>query len=413
MAYKLSVLNSLSQMKKQLYLFLALFVIFFAGCNPTKKSGKKGNNLYQGENVSLKPPNILFNPENEKYKDKNRPWQGIPSIEVTKNGTLWAVFYSGGARESNENYALVVRSDDKGKTWSDIQIAIEHPDSVRTFDPCIWKDPQDNLWITWVQSYGLYDGRCGVWAIKTDNPDDTSPKWSTPKRITNGILMNKPTFLFSGEWLLPCALWKDQEVAGKLAESFKNEEYSNVYSSTDNGKSFMLKGGADVPDRHYDEHKVIEKKDGSLWMLVRTHYGIGQSYSYDGGKTWSTGKSTDWGGPNSRFHISRLASGNLLLVNHYKNTGRNNIVAMISKDDGKTWEGYLTIDERNAVSYPNATQDIDGIIYIVYDRERYGDGAKEILMATVTEEDILAGKCISKIGKLKIVVNKAGRQKIN
>ena len=398
---------------KMIALFFAV-IIFSAGCNNSdKKTASEENNTYKGKNVALNPPEVIFNPENEKYKDENRKWQGIPSIEITEDGTLWVVFYSGGTRESNENYVLAVRSDDKGKSWSDIQMLIEHPDSVRTFDPCIWKDPQSNIWISWSQSYGLFDGRSGVWAIKTTNPDDKSPQWSDPVRLANGIMMNKPTFLSSGEWLLPCAVWKEEKPVVDLDTSFENEKFSNVYSSKDNGKSFKLKGGADIPDRHYDEHKVIEKKDGTLWMLVRTHYGIGQSYSYDKGKTWTPGEPTKLGGPSARFHISRLASGNLLLVNHYKFTGRNNLTAMISKDDGNTWEGYLTIDERNAVSYPNATQDADGTIYIVYDRERGGDGAKEILMATLTEKDILAGKCISEKGKLKTIVNKAGKKDIN
>uniref|UniRef100_UPI003216350C sialidase family protein n=1 Tax=uncultured Draconibacterium sp. TaxID=1573823 RepID=UPI003216350C len=400
-------------MKNQLNLIIALIIFIFAGCNSTRKISETIKSPGSGIDASLAPPEIIFNPENPKYKDENRRWQGIPSIEITENGTLWTVFYSGGTRESNENYVLVVRSNDKGKTWSDIQMVIEHPDSVRTFDPCIWKDPENNLWITWVQSSGLYDGRCGVWAIKTANPDDKLPKWTKPERIANGIMMNKPTFLSTGEWLLPCAIWKEEKPDVVLDISYENEKFSNVYSSTDNGKTFKLKGGADVPNRHYDEHKVIEKKDGSLWMLVRTHYGIGESYSYDGGKTWTPGEPTNLGGPSSRFHISRLASGNLLLVNHYQNTGRNRLAAMISKDDGKSWEGHLMIDERNAVSYPNATQDADGTIYIVYDRERNGDGAKEILMATVTEEDILAGKCITEISKLKTIVNKAGIKKFN
>lgn len=396
-------------MNKTNRILFVLFVLLVAGCNSNNKSNSGIDNSGKEEYESSAPANIIINPENQKYKDENRQWQGIPSIEITKGGRLWAVFYSGGTRESNENFVLVVRSDDKGKTWSDIQMAIEHPDSVRTFDPCIWKDPQDKLWITWAQSYGLYDGRCGVWGIKTTDPDAHSPKWSSPERIANGIMMNKPTFLSTGEWLLPCAVWKAAKPDVKLEISFEDEMFSNVYGSVDNGKTFKLKGGADIPDRHYDEHKVIEKNDGSLWMLVRTHYGIGQSFSNDLGKTWSPGEPTDLGGPSARFHISRLASGNLLLVNHYNFSGRNNLTAMLSKDDGNTWEGYLTIDERNAVSYPNATQGSDGTIYIIYDRERGGDGAKEILMATLTEEDILAGKCISEIGKLKTVVNKAGK----
>ena len=58
----------------------------------------------------------------------------------------------------------------------------------------------------------------------------------------------------------------------------------------------------------------------------------------------------------------------------------------LSEDDGATWKYNLCIDTRNKISYP----DVDfynGRIYLTYDRER--TGAKEILFASLTEEDII------------------------
>ena len=37
---------------------------------------------------------------------------------------------------------------------------------------------------------------------------------------------------------------------------------------------------------------VARLQDGRLMMLVRTFYGIGVSYSFDRGKTWSEGKNS-------------------------------------------------------------------------------------------------------------------------
>ena len=59
-----------------------------------------------------------------------------------------------------------------------------------------------------------------------------------------------------------------------------------------------------------------ERRDGSLWMLVRTLYGIGESTSTDGGRTWSEVAPSDIGHVTSRFFIRRLDSGNLVLVKH-------------------------------------------------------------------------------------------------
>ena len=46
----------------------------------------------------------------------------------------------------------------------------------------------------------------------------------------------------------------------------------------------------------------------------------------------------------------RLASGNLLLVNHYKFTGRSHLTAHISIDDGKTWNDGLLLDPGTATA---------------------------------------------------------------
>lgn len=63
----------------------------------------------------LAPPDVL-RPVPEKYSDANRIWQGIASLEVAKDGGLWASWYSGGATECGENYVLLAHSADQGAT---------------------------------------------------------------------------------------------------------------------------------------------------------------------------------------------------------------------------------------------------------------------------------------------------------
>ena len=46
-----------------------------------------------------------------------------------------------------------------------------------------------------------------------------------------------------------------------------------------------------------------------------------------------------------------------------------------------------------------------GIIYAIYDHERTGE--KKILMATFTEEDVLAKKAVSGKVRMRVVVNQA------
>ena len=91
---------------------------------------------------------IITNSEElKKYSTGQRVWQGIPSVEVTKKGRIFATFYSGGVREGLGNYCMVVMSDDGVSYTEPIVVAIS--EGRRCFDPCLWIDPLGRLWFTW------------------------------------------------------------------------------------------------------------------------------------------------------------------------------------------------------------------------------------------------------------------------
>ena len=179
--------------------------------------------------------------------------------------------------------------------------------------------------------------------------------------------------------------------------------------------AFEQRGTADVKERSFDEHMFLEMQDGALRVFVRTKYGIGAADSYDGGVHFGEDFDTGYKGPNSRFHIRRLPSGRVLLINHYDYCGRNNLTAMLSEDDGKTFPYRLLLDERSNVSYPDAAIDAEGRIHITYDRERGANlkspeevmgCAREILTACISEEDILKGALVNSDSYLKHVAFK-------
>lgn len=213
-------------------------------------------------------------------------------------------------------------------------------------------------------------------------------------------MMCKPLILSSGEWALPVSTWRETDNSAKIVVS------------GDRGASWQVRGGCSVPPslRSYDEHMLIEKKDGRLWMLIRNRKGIGESFSSDNGKTWSGFSMSAIENPDSRFFIRRLSSGNLLLVKNGPvdvKTPRSHLQAFVSVDDGLTWEGSLMLDEREGVSYPDGDQDDSGAIYMVYDRGR--KSSQEILLACFTEDDIIRGAPDGKTCDFRIVVSKGGK----
>ena len=332
------------------------------------------------------------------HKLTDRKFQGIPSLAISPNGRLWATWYAGKTPDEDQNnYVVISTSGDNGESWTE-KLIID-PDAegpIRAFDPEIWLDPNGKLWIFWAETIGHDGANASLWAKINENPNEEKSEWTEPIRITDGVMMCKPTVLSNGDWVLPVSTWRETDNSAR------------IIVTTDQGKTFTIRGACNVPVemRSYDEHMIVERKDKSLWMLVRIKNGIGESTSNDKGKTWSALIPSTIAHPSARFFIRRLSSGNLLLVKHgliNERSGRSHLNAYISKDDGQSWSNGLLLDERNSVSYPDGQQQSDGSIHIVYDYSR--TAAREILLAKFTEEDVLSGDGTSPSVSLRNIVS--------
>lgn len=372
-------------------------------------------------------PKLVPNPSTtEAYSRAKRTCSGVASMTISRGGRLWAAWYVGttpGAKiETCPNaYVVVSTSGDGGKTWKEV-LALD-PDGagpLKSMDPRPWADPQGRLWIIWHITINgvshLYQNK-KVWAVTAEDAENEGPTWSQPRYIAHGVMINKPVVLANGDWLFANHDRKTAEI-GLL----------KAVVSEDQGKSFRVRGQVEVShDMHAIEPMPVERKDGSLWMLVRTGdagdlqtpQGIAESFSTDHGVTWSAPKPSAIKHTASRFHISRLQSGHLLLVKHLAidvdlatvgRKQRRELTAFISKDDGATWSKGLVIDERIGCSYPDAQQAADGTIYLIWDFNRSKD--QEILLTTFREEDVLSANedATARLKANRRLVSKGGVQ---
>lgn len=350
-------------------------------------------------------PKLIPNPSaTEAYSRSKRTCTGVASMTITRGGRLWVAWYSGttpGAKiETCPNaYVVVSTSGDGGKTWNEVlALDPDGPGSLKAVDPRPWIDPQGRLWIIWhvtINGFShLYQNK-KAWAITADDAEKENPSWSQPRHVADGVMINQPVVLSNGDWLFAAHDRKTVET-GLL----------KAVASEDGGRTFKVRGQVEAShDMHAIEPMPVERKDGSLWMLIRTGnagdadtpQGIAESFSTDHGVTWSAPKPSAIKHTASRFHISRLQSGNLLLVKHsgidvdlatVGKKQRRELTAFVSKDDGRTWSKGLVIDERIGCTYPDAQQAADGTIYLTWDFNRSKD--QEILMTTFREEDVFS-----------------------
>ena len=356
------------------------------------------------KDVALLPPDFLYYPEEPEacFNRKGRRWQSAATIAKVKSGRLFAAYSGGGIDEGPSNYNCMSYSDDDGLTWRNDYLIIDHPEIVRMHEPILWVAPDGTLWHFWAQSYVYWDGRGGVWGSKCIDPDAEMPHWTAPVRLCDGVMACKPIVRNDGAWLFPVSIWHNYVTR---FHSFPELEKSNVYISTDEGKSLQYLGSAFHPDTTFDENCICQRRDGSILMLMRLSDGIGYSESFDGGKTWTAAARYCVPSPSARMYLGKFPDGDFLLIHHWNFDKRDHMSALLSHDEGRSWSEVLLLDERFPVAYPDAFVDETGKVYAVYDRERYGD--KEIQLAVFRKEDILAGHCVTEGARIKGVVCKA------
>ena len=130
---------------------------------------------------------------------------------------------------------------------------------------------------------------------------------------------------------------------------------------------------------------MVELGDGRVWMLMRTELGTQyESFSADGGETFSRPKPSRICSPRSPISITRLGNGDLLLVwNDISDMStadraddtktwlkRNRLRTAVSSDDGRSWRSakWLEDDPDGWFCY-TAVCELDGHLLFAYNNK--------------------------------------------
>ncbi len=329
-----------------------------------------------------------------------RGWEGISAIGI-KDSILYATWYCGKKGEEVGNYITISKSKDWGKTWINNTVIIASKnDFDRQIDPSLWNDKFGNLHLSWTSINGGWDGGLrGIWnmMIKEENNQTVMTK---PARMFSGEMSVKPTpigpdsstmiFPVFGPSLLSNT-WNGYPSEPTPANLNGPILYQANYASDKSATySMYAKIPVDLTKRDYDEEMLVANNDSAYTVLSREKDGIYISYSQNKGLNWTNPVSFTGVKPMpaARFYFGKLKSGNLLLVCD-NSTWRSNLIAFLSKDNGKTWPYKLVLDTDTQYggAYPDVTQDKNGTIYVIYEEGRTIVG--RILLAKFSENDIL------------------------
>ena len=256
-----------------------------------------------------------------------------------------------------EERPLYLSSRDNGMTWKKVYLSRDLPYADQ-------RSPVSEEYIR------IFCANNKVYAMRTEGGLNGG---RTIKVIDDkaGIMNKPPIFIRNGKRIISGAHRTDRTGA-------------YVYYSDDDGRTWKASTQVTAPphvksgfhqgirwNHNAVEPTIVELQDGRLWMIMRTaqdyHY---QSFSSDGGETWSQATPSPFYGTITMPTLQRLSDGRLLFfwcnttplpelptangVWDDVFTNRDALHAAISEDDGKTWKGFrelLLNDERNSSNF--------------------------------------------------------------
>ena len=276
-------------------------------------------------------------------------------LVALKDGRLLFVYshFTGGGGDHDQAFLAGRYSSDGGRTWTDKDDTIvEREGDWNVMSVSLLRLQDGGLALFYLRKNSLNDCR-PLMRVSTDE----AKTWSAPREcITDQVgyyVLNndRAEQLSTGRLVLPVCHHNN------TGEKFDPAGAILCYLSDDNGQTWRR---SKTQQQAFKEGKrlvaqeplVVELNDKRLMLLARSNEGSQlQSYSSDGGDTWSPLAPSSIKSPLSPASIERLPkTGDLLLVwNDHSQIEpslrgkRTPLSAAISKDDGLTWQPARTL----------------------------------------------------------------------
>ncbi len=301
----------------------------------------------------------------------------LPCMARTADGRILVVWSNAG--ESIQG----AWSRDHGRTWS-APLRLLTTSTGHDYDPSIIISGKRIL-VTATVTTG---SGIGTSTTKCVRSDDQGRTWGPPYDIPihhryacgkthQGLRLKSGTLLMGYSWDVLC------EKGRTLQEEGQMHLRAGVMISTDDGLNWRNGGDTDAACdpltsnavRGTDEPAIVERDDGSIYMLMRTGSDhLYQAHSSDEGKTWTGVGPSPLRGSNAPAALGKFQVGprrGILCV--WDNAlVRFPLCAAASFDGGKTWSKPKDIagpTEGKQASYPSCQQATDGTLVAVWQQE--------------------------------------------
>jgi predicted neuraminidase len=286
------------------------------------------------------------------------------TIADTRDGLVAAWF--GGTREGAQDVGIWLSRHINGAWTAPVEVATGvQADGTRhpCWNPVLFVLPDNTLALF----YKVGPSPQTWWGVVRVSKDH-GRTWSEGSRLPDGVLgpvKNKPVRLGDGTIVSPSS-----------SETTDKPSLWRVHfeRSTDGGKTWTIVRPARPPDGtelHAIQPSILVHPGGRLQAVGRSRsQKIFETWSADGGRTWSALTLTNLPNPSAGTDAVTLRDGRHVLVYNHTPKGRSPLNVALSKD-GKQWSAAAVLEnEPGEYSYPAVIQTADGLVHITYTWKR-------------------------------------------
>jgi len=279
-------------------------------------------------------------------------------VESAQGGLVAAWF--GGTREGAPDVGIWLARRE-GKSWTaPVEVAKGiQPDGRRLpcWNPVLFQPKSGPLMLF----YKVGPSPSTWWGMLCTSADG-GRTWTAPRRLPEGILgpiKNKPIQLDNGDLLCPTS------VESRAGWRLRFER------TTDLGQTWTSVAPPDGKPIDAIQPSILVHADRRLQAVGRTRQAqVCETWSQDGGRTWTAPTLTGLPNPNSGLDAVTLRDGRFLLVNNHTIKGRSPLDVLVSRDGRRWFHGRTLEGAPGEYSYPACIQTRDGLVHVVYTWKR-------------------------------------------
>jgi len=234
-------------------------------------------------------------------------------------------------------------------------------------NPLVYVDKEQRMWLFFVTvSYGGWAGS----SLNLMYSHDLGESWGKPKRLVTSPFINVSTLvrnqmysLEDGSVVLPVY----HEFAAQFPELLRVSVDGEVLS-----KTRMSGAGSGI------QPSLVQSENDEIYAFMRTgshahHNQVLRVISKDEGQHWTGLTQTDLPNPNSAQIVAKADKNLWLWIGNHNSQDRKDLTLAVSHDLNGKWSVIHEFErggEGEAFSYPTIAQDKDGVWHLMYTYKR-------------------------------------------